>query len=292
MSDQCEAVQPWLSAYLDEELDARRQAEVQAHLASCDVCRREVATLRQTAQAMQAWCVPEVNPQLSVVFAERLRARHSPRAHWNEMLSAARPRLAWLAGGVLVLALLLGLCFIPHQTRQLATKDHPGERTQFAANPVPAPVYVPKEKPYAAVATNRPDATHTAHLGMKHQRRMRSGTHRHEVSPTPTDARKPVSATGPAPMRSPAVGTPATSDINDLAIALITETPPPADAGAGQPGTGHGNETGTPSTGVHDGTTHGSGNSHLHEAGPPPLIEASTDESPEGVLMAYMTETN
>ncbi len=92
MTESCEAVQPWLSAYIDEELDAKRQAEVQAHLASCDACRRELAALRQTGQALQAWCVPVVNPQLSVVFAERLQAR---RPSWRERLFAALHGAGW-----------------------------------------------------------------------------------------------------------------------------------------------------------------------------------------------------
>ena len=83
----CDEVRDWLSAYLDGELTARRREAVEAHLAGCDACRRELASLRQVSACLQAWPAPEPASDLSARFTERLAAR-----------AAQQDRRPWFAG--------------------------------------------------------------------------------------------------------------------------------------------------------------------------------------------------
>jgi hypothetical protein len=69
-----EHVQEWLSAYLDEELDAEDRAEVQAHLVNCVDCRQQLDDLR----ALDGWAralPPPALPSEGVELATRVRAR-------------------------------------------------------------------------------------------------------------------------------------------------------------------------------------------------------------------------
>jgi len=96
----CQSVREWLSAYLDGEIDSRRREAVEGHLAGCDVCRRELASLRGVSACLQAWPAPEAAPELSAHFTERLAERtrqntaHHPfaipwfRAAWASGLAA------------------------------------------------------------------------------------------------------------------------------------------------------------------------------------------------------------
>ena len=43
----CETIQPLITGYLDGELSADQQAELDAHLAQCGQCRRDLEELRQ-----------------------------------------------------------------------------------------------------------------------------------------------------------------------------------------------------------------------------------------------------
>ncbi|HDZ21361.1 hypothetical protein LCGC14_0431980 [marine sediment metagenome] len=43
----CETIQPLITGYLDGELSADQQTELDAHLAQCEQCRRDLEELRQ-----------------------------------------------------------------------------------------------------------------------------------------------------------------------------------------------------------------------------------------------------
>ncbi len=92
----CKTITARFSALLDGELSPDEQAVVHAHLSHCPACRDEWATLRRTQAVLAAWQAPAVNPQLSVVFAERLQTRARPRP--------ALPRWGWALGMGLLLA--------------------------------------------------------------------------------------------------------------------------------------------------------------------------------------------
>ncbi len=89
-------------------------AKVQAHLAGCEVCRRELEELRATMNLMDAWKGPEPNPYFLTRLEARLREeRAAEPAGWFVRLRArfvlgpavhVRP----LAAMALTVVLLLG----------------------------------------------------------------------------------------------------------------------------------------------------------------------------------------
>ncbi len=101
MSEHAHTIPPeWLALYYDGELDARRRAQVQAHLLSCADCGRELAALKALSRALAG-----------DRLAESALAGHSVRLAWQEL----EPRLPeraetgpalphWLAGLGLLMA--------------------------------------------------------------------------------------------------------------------------------------------------------------------------------------------
>jgi anti-sigma factor RsiW len=75
MSDGHETVEPLLSAYLDGELDAERRRLVEAHLATCAICRETLDALRAGDDALAALVPTPAAPALGREFRRRLRRR-------------------------------------------------------------------------------------------------------------------------------------------------------------------------------------------------------------------------
>ena len=89
-------------------------ATVQAHLAGCDRCRRELDELRATMNLLDAWKTPEPNPYFLTRLEARLREeREAAPAGW---LATQRARFAFqpaahvrpLAAMALTIVLLVG----------------------------------------------------------------------------------------------------------------------------------------------------------------------------------------
>jgi hypothetical protein len=60
---------------------------VKVHVDACEGCREELAALRATMSAMDAWQAPEPNPYFMTRFEARFReAKNAPRAGWFERL--------------------------------------------------------------------------------------------------------------------------------------------------------------------------------------------------------------
>ena len=83
----CQAIEEDLSALIDEELAPEREAELRAHLATCDRCARRLEELCNVDLALASLPAPEVAWDLRVQLAERI-AEHERRA----ALSAPAPR--------------------------------------------------------------------------------------------------------------------------------------------------------------------------------------------------------
>ena len=73
MSDAHETIEPLLSAYLDGELDLERRSLVEAHLATCAICRETLAALRAGDDALAAIAPTPLAPDLGREFRRRLR---------------------------------------------------------------------------------------------------------------------------------------------------------------------------------------------------------------------------
>ena len=72
--DECQKVKGMLSPYVDQRLSSREQGEVEYHLASCQLCQGEFASLRATVEWLQQ--APAVVSQQSFTLAE---VRPAPR---------------------------------------------------------------------------------------------------------------------------------------------------------------------------------------------------------------------
>jgi anti-sigma factor RsiW len=94
-----------LSAYLDQELTGTARQELEAHLETCETCRRRLAALRQTVWAVQA-LPTETPPRVFTIPPQRQQRTGTPGWAW--------------AGGALAAACLLvvvttiGLANLPH----------------------------------------------------------------------------------------------------------------------------------------------------------------------------------
>ena len=90
-------------------------AAVKAHVDACEGCREELAVLRATMVAMDAWQAPEPNPYFMTRFEARFReAKNAPRAGWLErlrdrwLLSPQQLHARPLAAMALTVAVLVG----------------------------------------------------------------------------------------------------------------------------------------------------------------------------------------
>ena len=93
-----------LSAYVDQELTGTARQELEAHLQTCETCRRRLAALRQTVSAVQA--LPTEAPPRAFTIPHQRQQR------------TGTPGWAW-AGGALAAACLLvvvtiGFANLPH----------------------------------------------------------------------------------------------------------------------------------------------------------------------------------
>lgn len=131
-----------LSALMDAELDAGREAEVRAHVAGCPRCERRLAALGDVDRALADVPAPEVSADLSRRLAARLRGEMPPAPIARRRAGTAPPRVerrglglrvagALAAAAAVGLAVLLGL-----------PGEEPGRRPQLASEPGPALVAV------------------------------------------------------------------------------------------------------------------------------------------------------
>jgi anti-sigma factor RsiW len=119
-----------LVLYAAEELEAERLPVLAAHLAACDVCRREAETLRRGLRALD--CLerePAVRP--AVLDAVRRKAR-------RPAIFALTGSLRWLAAAAAVLlAVGLGWHFSGHRTaihiQSVATEQKSDALLEMAA---------------------------------------------------------------------------------------------------------------------------------------------------------------
>lgn len=99
MTHRCVDIRESLSAYIDNELPAARQAVLATHLAACASCREEMATLRHMETLLTTWDVAPLPARTVARFADALAARRKKR-------HLAAP-LAWSTAAALALLVFL-----------------------------------------------------------------------------------------------------------------------------------------------------------------------------------------
>ena len=129
-----------LQAYLDRELDARRQAEVERHLGDCRECQAVLGDLKRVSETLQRWQVEPAPASLRPPAVEEAEAQR--RFSWR--------RLTWALAGTAVVALVLLVVVTPNLMKsRMGAKPAPEAARQPVLVPQPAP---PSPPPASAPA--------------------------------------------------------------------------------------------------------------------------------------------
>lgn len=222
MNRECAATQEQLSAYVDGELDSRWQAKVDGHLTTCPACQRELAALRRATQLLHVWETPEVNPRVSVAFAEKLAERTARQAAWSRFFKGAPLRVAW-AGAV---AALLAVAVLSVRHQQVPRQELHGVAPAMPGPSVASGVGQPRaQRPLLA----RNDVTER-HGGRERKTgRGRDGGRRirvREASSPPRHREVPSSPPHVSVSPSLPVAPPPVPDATTTMVACLTEAPP------------------------------------------------------------------
>lgn len=119
----CQTIQPMLSEFQDDHLDAQTAWDVQTHVAGCAACAQTQRELSRLREALHALPAPTLSAGFDAALAERLAFTRRPvmpaAASWKGRLAALlapsppprrlRPVLAFGAAGA---AAALGLFFL------------------------------------------------------------------------------------------------------------------------------------------------------------------------------------
>jgi len=152
LAGSCAYYRAMMSEYVDGELSADDEAEIESHVALCDHCSRELVALKTTVESLAA--IGEVDPPASL--RGRIAAATTGKKHVGIVtLVKSRiaaltlvPRLGWAAGAAAVIAFAAWLA-IPRQTdEQLAAKVDPNPSaaiTEITPEPIPVAEPIPVE---------------------------------------------------------------------------------------------------------------------------------------------------
>ena len=100
-----------LNLYLDDALDTNARAQADTHLATCETCQRELASLQSLATTFHAWSAEPIPHDVSLTVMTRLANRPAPAfvSRWGPVL----------LGGQVLFATLVLLWLLPMLLRFL-----------------------------------------------------------------------------------------------------------------------------------------------------------------------------
>jgi hypothetical protein len=146
----CRQIENELSAFVDGELTDAVRAEVQAHLAGCERCRRRLAELERLSDGVARLPRLEATPRFVLVLFRRLRAGEEPRRSWADFVF----RPLWLklpVEAIAVLAVAVGVMFLSQrEPKRQACVCEAVKPASPGPTPVPAPAAAPMERIAAA----------------------------------------------------------------------------------------------------------------------------------------------
>jgi len=102
----CEAIQRYLSDFLDKNLDVERAQEIKDHLTACSLCSEEMASLAECQRLVSG--LPAVEPPAGFtnrVMAEVREAANPPRL-WERLFLPLRIKIPLQATAVVLIAVL------------------------------------------------------------------------------------------------------------------------------------------------------------------------------------------
>jgi len=92
---ECDRVRELLSPYIDDELHSEERLKVQAHLESCQSCREELESIRETVSLIRG--MPVIEPRRSFTISE------TTKKIWDSTLRALSTATALVAVFLLVI---------------------------------------------------------------------------------------------------------------------------------------------------------------------------------------------
>ncbi len=235
----CDETRELLSALLDEALDTGERARVEAHLAGCAECRRELDGLRATTGLLAR--VERVRAPVGFVDSVMTRVRPVP---WYRRLGRAlffplSVKLPLEVGAMVVVAVLgVYLLQTTPELKDAARHDSPPPAssppaTERSAPSAPSPAPPPPardreaELKHEALIRQRPPASseHDARRG------ARDEAQQNVASPAPPPAQEPPKTEAPAARSQMSRSTEARESVPERADADKKGAPSPAPAG-------------------------------------------------------------
>jgi len=112
----CEDIQKELKAFIDNDMDDQKKAEIQEHLDQCPNCTKELEQLRKLSEALHTWKGIEPSPLLY----EKLKSRvESKESFWGKAFSSPSIKKAAFRFAEIVAIVAITL-FISHSLQKPA----------------------------------------------------------------------------------------------------------------------------------------------------------------------------
>jgi len=131
----------WLMAYYDGELDKARQKQVEAHLAECPECRRELGEMRSLSQVLGSDELPQAELTGAATFWQGVQSQLPERRPAAAPAERHRALLRWSPGiglllinGLLQVAAAAGTVLLLVPSRLWSLPDWAGFGYQIAAD--------------------------------------------------------------------------------------------------------------------------------------------------------------
>ena len=198
----CHEAREWLSAYIDEALAPEERGRVDAHLASCAACRRELASLRQTVALLR-----RVQPvRAPVGFVDRVVAAARPRPWYRRAADVVLFPLTVKLPLQVTAAVMVGLLAVYLFERSPELQQAARPETPRSEAPAPS-----RERPAAtrpAPAVQAPPEVSSPARGVTGERGRRDAARSQDTTPPapPPSAAAPTPAppaAAPAPIVAP-----------------------------------------------------------------------------------------
>ena len=134
----CLKAEEQFSAYLEDELDYQAVRAFEAHLSTCESCRREFTLFRESLDLLHQ--LPHIEP--STEFDVALQARLADTQvesipFWRRVLQPLQNPIRWALGGVAVLLVMLTGFYLYQKTFDQKTLTEP-ESVETAEAPDPS----------------------------------------------------------------------------------------------------------------------------------------------------------
>jgi anti-sigma factor RsiW len=134
--DPCHRIRNILSAYQDNEVEAVQKAAIEAHLRTCESCRRHYEILQQTYQLLNRLPEVEADESLSIKILERVSLSRQSfwirvKDNWLRLLPVPATMMAMVFSGIL-LGALVGHFWIEQQALSHRTVANSQSNLAFA----------------------------------------------------------------------------------------------------------------------------------------------------------------